>query len=72
MDEAVQDYLHAAVSAAISIHKNEGPGDILVFLTGQDDVNAAVESISEEAEKPPGASVAPPLYDGLPLTDPHF
>lgn len=53
MDEPVQDYLRAAVSAAISIPKNEGPGDILVFLTGQDDVNAAVELISEEAEKLP-------------------
>ena len=69
MDEPVQDYLRAAVSTAITIHKKEGPGDILVFLTGQDDVNAAVQLISEEAEKLPGALVALPLYAGLPPTD---
>lgn len=68
-DEPVQDYLQAAVSTTISIHKNEGPGDILVFLTGQDDVNAAVQMISEEAEKLPRALVALPLYAGLPAAD---
>ena len=68
-DEPVKDYLQAAISTAISIHKNEGPGDILVFLTGQDDVNAAVQMISEEAEKLPRALVALPLYAGLPDSD---
>lgn len=68
-DEPVQDYLQTAVSTTIAIHKNEGPGDILVFLTGQDDVNAAVQMISEEAEKLPRALVALPLYAGLPATD---
>lgn len=28
----------------------EPPGDILVFLTGQDDIDAAVELITEEAQ----------------------
>jgi HrpA-like RNA helicase len=31
----------------------EGPGDVLVFLTGQDDVDAAVQLINEEAETLP-------------------
>lgn len=35
----------------------EPPGDILVFLTGQDDIDAAVELLAEEAQnngKPSG------------------
>lgn len=68
-DKPVQDYVRTAVSTTIAIHKIEGPGDILVFLTGQDDVNAAVQMISEEAEKLPRALVALPLYAGLPASD---
>lgn len=68
-DEPVQDYLRSAVLTTMSIHKNEAPGDILVFLTGQDDVNAAVQMISDEAERLPRALVALPLYAGLPAAD---
>jgi HrpA-like RNA helicase len=52
-EEPVQDYLRAAVSTTLSIHKTEGPGDVLVFLTGQDDVDTAVQLINEEAETLP-------------------
>lgn len=69
VDNPVQDYLQTAVSTTLSIHKNEGPGDVLVFLTGQDDVNAAVQLISEEAENKPGALLVLPLYAGLPPSD---
>ena len=31
----VPDYIKASVDAVIGIHLEEGPGDILVFLTGQ-------------------------------------
>ncbi|KAJ4828539.1 hypothetical protein Tsubulata_035963 [Turnera subulata] len=49
VEEAVSDYVRAVVSTVLSIHDEEPPGDILVFLTGQDDIDAAVQLISEEA-----------------------
>eukprot|EP01012_Entosiphon_sulcatum_P031654 TRINITY_DN40347_c0_g1_i1.p1 TRINITY_DN40347_c0_g1~~TRINITY_DN40347_c0_g1_i1.p1 ORF type:complete len:902 (+),score=227.97 TRINITY_DN40347_c0_g1_i1:31-2736(+) len=39
------DYVEAAVVCALQIHMKEGPGDILIFLTGQDEIedcNAAL------------------------------
>lgn len=34
----VPDYVQKAIETVLSIHKNEQHGDILVFLTGQDEV----------------------------------
>lgn len=34
----VNDYMEAALSTIVQIHANEPPGDILVFLTGQDEI----------------------------------
>ena len=32
------DYLHAAVVTALQIHVTQAPGDILIFLTGQEEI----------------------------------
>jgi HrpA-like RNA helicase len=37
-------FVEQAVEVAINIHKNEPPGDVLVFLTSPVDLTAAVES----------------------------
>jgi pre-mRNA-splicing factor ATP-dependent RNA helicase DHX16 len=37
------DYLEAAVACALHIHANEPLGDVLIFLTGQEEVDAAAE-----------------------------
>ncbi|XP_059669980.1 probable pre-mRNA-splicing factor ATP-dependent RNA helicase DEAH9 isoform X2 [Cornus florida] len=50
VEESVPDYLQAAVSTVLSIHDQEPMGDILVFLTGQDDIDAAVQLITDEAQ----------------------
>eukprot|EP00200_Dunaliella_tertiolecta_P009980 CAMPEP_0202383708 /NCGR_PEP_ID=MMETSP1127-20130417/50795_1 /ASSEMBLY_ACC=CAM_ASM_000462 /TAXON_ID=3047 /ORGANISM="Dunaliella tertiolecta, Strain CCMP1320" /LENGTH=702 /DNA_ID=CAMNT_0048983277 /DNA_START=50 /DNA_END=2155 /DNA_ORIENTATION=- len=34
------NYLDAALNATLQIHTQEGPGDILVFLTGQDEIES--------------------------------
>lgn len=34
--EPTPDYIRAAVEACLQIHRSEGPGDILVFLTGEE------------------------------------
>lgn len=34
----VPDYVQKTITTVLEIHKNEPPGDILAFLTGQDEV----------------------------------
>ncbi|XP_057472095.1 probable pre-mRNA-splicing factor ATP-dependent RNA helicase DEAH9 isoform X1 [Actinidia eriantha] len=68
VEEPVPDYIQAAVSTVMSIHDQEPMGDILVFLTGQDDIEAAVRLLTEEAQnngKPSSGLVVLPLYSGL-------
>lgn len=43
------NYLHAAVTTVFQIHTSQPKGDILVFLTGQDEIEAAQESLEETA-----------------------
>ncbi|KAJ7546775.1 hypothetical protein O6H91_08G054000 [Diphasiastrum complanatum] len=69
VEEPVDDYLRAAVSTTLLIHKMEPSGDILVFLTGQDDVDAALQLISDEAENGSEGIFVLPLYAGLPRSD---
>lgn len=66
IEDPVPDYLQAAVSTVLSIHDQEAMGDILVFLTGQDDIDAAVQLLSEESQngRKQGLMVLP-LYSGL-------
>ncbi|KNE56940.1 hypothetical protein AMAG_02707 [Allomyces macrogynus ATCC 38327] len=39
------DYLQACVSTVMQIHITQDPGDILVFLTGQEEIEAAQEQL---------------------------
>lgn len=41
MQGAEKDYVEAAVRTAVQIHTCEGPGDILLFLTGEQEIEAA-------------------------------
>ncbi|KAK2966058.1 hypothetical protein RJ640_029990 [Escallonia rubra] len=68
VEEPVPDYLQAAVSTVLSINEQEPTGDILVFLTGQDDIDTAVQLLTEEAQKngkPFSDLMVLPLYSGL-------
>ena len=67
--EPQPDTLDAAVAAVLQIHVEEAPGDILVFLTGQDDIDDAVKVIRERSRAlpPSAAKLLPcPLYAALP------
>ena len=44
-DQTVTDYLEAAATTVLQIHHEERPGDVLVFLTGQDDIEAVGAAI---------------------------
>ncbi|XXG66746.1 hypothetical protein AAC387_Pa06g0259 [Persea americana] len=72
LEEPVSDYLQAAVSTVLLIHEQEPMGDILVFLTGQDDIDAAVQLLNEDAQnrgRRPSGLIVLPLYSGLSRAD---
>ncbi|KIM89015.1 hypothetical protein PILCRDRAFT_84835 [Piloderma croceum F 1598] len=63
------NYLHAAITTVFQIHTTQPKGDILVFFTGQDEIEAAHESLQETA-RALGNKVAElvicPIYANLP------
>jgi pre-mRNA-splicing factor ATP-dependent RNA helicase DHX15/PRP43 len=70
--EPEPDYLEAAIRTVLMIHQAEDPGDVLVFLTGEEEIEDACRKISAEAEQLAQSSslVGPlkaiPLYSSLP------
>ncbi|KAK1380550.1 RNA helicase [Heracleum sosnowskyi] len=46
-----EDYVEAAVKQAMTIHITSAPGDILIFMTGQDEIEAACYALSEQMEQ---------------------
>lgn len=64
------DYVAAAVDAVIQIHTAQPPGDILVFLTGQAEIEKAVAAINAAVCSLPAGSAGDllvlPLYASLP------
>ena len=67
--EPESDYLDAALIAVMQIHLQEPPGDILVFLTGQEEIEYACETLYERMKalenKAPELLVLP-VYSALP------
>jgi len=66
-----ESYLDAAITAALQLHCDEGPGDALVFLTGQDEIQSAERLIRERAAALPSDSrrlqlEVVPMYAALP------
>lgn len=67
--EPEPDYLDTALITVIQIHLNEGPGDILVFLTGQEEIETSCEILSERMKAlGPGVPelIILPVYSALP------
>merc|ERR1712054_442803 len=46
--EPERDYLEAAIRTAVQIHLTEDPGDILLFLTGEQEIEDACRKIFQE------------------------
>ncbi|XP_023542288.1 probable pre-mRNA-splicing factor ATP-dependent RNA helicase DEAH9 isoform X2 [Cucurbita pepo subsp. pepo] len=67
LEEPVSNYVQSAVSTVLSIHEQEPPGDILVFLTGQDDIDTAVQLLTENDrnDRKKSELIVLPLYSGL-------
>ncbi|EUC51421.1 hypothetical protein COCMIDRAFT_79706 [Bipolaris oryzae ATCC 44560] len=64
------NYLSAGITSALQIHlAAELPGDILMFLTGEEEIQAAVENIETTMKKLGGRAkelIVCPLYSALP------
>ena len=43
--QPVANYLMATVKTVLAIHREEGPGDVLAFLTGQEEVEKTVAEL---------------------------
>ncbi|CAG9467292.1 unnamed protein product [Pedinophyceae sp. YPF-701] len=48
--EPEEDYVDGAVNTAIQAHLTQGPGDILMFLTGQEEIEAAERMLRQRAD----------------------
>ena len=71
--EPENDYLEAAIRTALQIHTCEDEGDILLFLTGEEEIEEACRRIRQEGEslhrQSPssiGELYVVPLYSSLP------
>ncbi|KAF1989329.1 P-loop containing nucleoside triphosphate hydrolase protein [Aulographum hederae CBS 113979] len=69
--EPERDYIEAAMRTVLQIHAAEAEGDILVFLTGEEEIEDTARKISLEAdemirEEDAGPLLVLPLYGTLP------
>lgn len=68
LDQPTDDYVEKAVQTVFTIHKQEAPGDILVFLTGREEIQSAMQMLSDlSSQLPPQTQALQPLplYAGL-------
>ncbi|KAL8854692.1 MAG: hypothetical protein Q9221_000474 [Calogaya cf. arnoldii] len=68
LDEPAEDYVERAVKTILDIHSTEAEGDILVFMTGREEIDTTIQMITGGAASlhPKAASIlALPLYAGL-------
>lgn len=71
--EPEPDYVEAAMRTVLMIHRAEEPGDILLFLTGEEEIEDACRKLKQEADvlvnqdpESVGPLVCIPLYSSLP------
>ncbi|KAJ2804602.1 hypothetical protein H4R20_002442 [Coemansia guatemalensis] len=65
---ACEDYVDSAVRQVLTVHLGQSAGDILVFMTGQEDVETCCAAIRERLaaiDSPPPLAVLP-IYSQLP------
>ncbi|KAF4993824.1 hypothetical protein FDECE_13298 [Fusarium decemcellulare] len=67
-ESPVENYMEKAIDVVFDIHTQEGEGDILVFLTGREEIDNAVQAVSErmaDLDSRHGRLMPLPLYAGL-------
>jgi ATP-dependent RNA helicase DDX35 len=68
LESPAEDYVEQSISTVFDIHTKEPEGDILVFLTGREEIDNVVQAIAERAVglRPGSKPLLPlPLYAGL-------
>ncbi|EON61038.1 ATP dependent RNA helicase [Coniosporium apollinis CBS 100218] len=68
LEQPAEDYLERAVQTVFDIHTKEAEGDILVFLTGREEIDSALEMIADRSNSLPSNTpslLTLPLYAGL-------
>ncbi|XP_038289758.1 probable ATP-dependent RNA helicase DHX35 isoform X2 [Canis lupus familiaris] len=71
LQSPVPDYIKSTVETVMKIHQTEGDGDILAFLTGQEEVETVVSMLIEQARALGRTGMKRhlrvlPMYAGLP------
>jgi ATP-dependent RNA helicase DDX35 len=51
LEEPCSNYIHKSVETILRVHLQEGPGDILTFLTGKEDIDAVYNLLTERLEE---------------------
>lgn len=78
LSKPAPDYLAASADAVMEVHTKEGPGDILVFLPGQEEIDTVLALLSERRRcgvpaagggRRPLELLPLPLYSGLPYEE---
>ena len=70
--DPVPNYLKSTVETIVKIHNNESAGDILAFLTGQDEVEHVVSLLIQEAKQLNKSDMKMwvlPMYGSLPASE---
>jgi len=62
-----KDYVEAAIDTCVLIHSHEGPGDILLFLTGEEEIEYTCYEIWERGDDGSDNLIVLPLYSTLPM-----
>ncbi len=69
LEAPAEDYFQKAISTVFDIHTKEADGDILVFLTGREEIDDAVQAVYERnadlGHEQKTTLMALPLYAGL-------
>lgn len=69
LEAPAENYVEKALSTVFDIHAQEDDGDILIFLTGAEEISHAVQQLTSRAYRSLGSSSkrlqALPLYSGL-------
>ena len=68
LEEPAEDYVARAVKTVFDIHSSEPEGDVLIFLSGREEIDTAIQMISERSASlhPRAPQILPlPLYAGL-------
>ena len=69
LNSPTDDYVDCAVKKVIQIHKEEKPGDVLLFLTGEEEIESACQQIRDgidELGDEVGYANVIPIYSTLP------